>query len=38
LPWFNALSSTPRPATQMMRRIEKSGTGLRFAQGSATDN
>lgn len=38
LPWFNALSSTPRPAAQMMRRIEKSGTGFRFAQGSATDN
>ena len=38
LPWFNALSSTPRPATQMTRRIEKSGTGFRFAQGSATDN
>ncbi len=38
LPWFNALLSTPRPAAQMMRRIEKSGTGFRFAQGSATKN
>lgn len=38
LPWFNALSSTPRPATQMMQRIEKSGTGIRFAQGSTTEN
>ena len=38
LPWFNALSSTPRPSAQMMRRIEKSGTGFRFAQSSATDN
>lgn len=38
LPWFNMLLSTPHPATQMMRRIEKSGTGFRFAQGLATDN
>ena len=37
LPWFNALSSTPHPSEQMMQRIEKSGTGFRFAQSSATD-
>ncbi len=38
LTWFNTLSSTPRPATQMMQRIEKSGAGIRFAQESATDS
>ena len=38
LPWFTALSSGPRPAVQMMRRIEKSGTGFRFAQSTAADN
>jgi hypothetical protein len=38
LPWFNTLSSTPRPGTKMTRRIEKSGAGVRFAIGSATDN
>ena len=38
LPWFNTLLSTPHPATQMMQRIEKSGTGFRFAQGSAIKN
>ena len=38
LPWFNALLSAPHPATQMIRRIENSGTGFRFAQGSAIKN
>ena len=38
LPWFDSFSSTPLPATQMIRRIEKSGTGFIFAQGSITDN
>ena len=38
LPWFNTLLSAPHPATQMIRRIEKSGTGFRFAQGSAIKN
>jgi hypothetical protein len=37
LPWFSALSSTPHPSTKMTRRIEKSGTGVRFAQGSVSD-
>jgi hypothetical protein len=38
LPWFNTLLSAPHPATQMIRRIENSGTGFRFAQGSAIKN
>ena len=38
LPWFSTLSSTPRPNTKMTQRIEKSGAGVRFAQGSARDN
>jgi hypothetical protein len=37
LPWFNTLSSTPHPSTKMTQRIKKSGAGVRFAQGSASD-